>query len=139
VLAVGGQADAGARHFADAVERVTGPAAVPAGVLLDASAASVQRIAGQGVAERWCLGPGPGLERLLGSSTPRTWTPWKRAGPVISTWWRMRTCRIVARQPGGTFQAEVIQPAGCRQVSRTEGSVVRWRLAGQARSWRVIW
>jgi hypothetical protein len=45
-LAVGEQAGAGAQHFADAVERITDPAAVPAGVLLDALAASVQRIAG---------------------------------------------------------------------------------------------
>ncbi len=48
VLAVGEQADTGAQHSADAVERITDPAAVPAGVLLDALAASVQRIAGQG-------------------------------------------------------------------------------------------
>jgi hypothetical protein len=48
------------------------------------------------------------------------------------------------------FQAEVIQPAERRQVSRAEGSVthepraqplmiVRWRLVDQARSWSVTW
>jgi hypothetical protein len=37
------------------------------------------------------------------------------------------------------FQAGVIRPAERRQVVRAEGSVVRWRLACQARSCRVTW
>jgi hypothetical protein len=53
VLAVGEQADTGAQHSADAVERITDPAAVPAGVLLDALGASVQRTAGQGDNIKW--------------------------------------------------------------------------------------
>jgi hypothetical protein len=47
-LLVGEQVGAGAQHPADAVERVTGAAAVPARVLLDALAAAVQCVAGQG-------------------------------------------------------------------------------------------
>jgi hypothetical protein len=61
------------------------------------------------VAERWCLGLEPGLEHLLGS--------------------------LLADH----FQAEVVQPAERRQVRRAEGSVVRRRVAYQARSWRVTW
>jgi hypothetical protein len=61
VLAVGEQADAGAQHSADAVERITDPAGVPAGVLLDALAASVQRIGGQG--DNVETGPSPRLRR----------------------------------------------------------------------------
>ena len=70
LLSVGEQVGAGAQHAADAVERVTGAAAVPAGLLLDALPAAVQRVAGQrGDVERVhdrdrvgdCLGGG-GLE-----------------------------------------------------------------------------
>jgi hypothetical protein len=47
VLLVSGQLDAGAQHAADAVERLTGAPAVPAGLLLDSVAAAVQGIAGE--------------------------------------------------------------------------------------------
>ena len=46
-LLVGEQVGAGAQHAADAVERVTDAAAVSAGVLLNALAAAVYRVAGQ--------------------------------------------------------------------------------------------
>jgi len=46
-LAVGEQLGAGAQHPADAIERVTCSAAMPAGVLLDPLSAAVQRFAGQ--------------------------------------------------------------------------------------------
>jgi hypothetical protein len=42
VLSVGEQFDAGTQHAADAVERVTGAPAVPAGLLLNALPTSVE-------------------------------------------------------------------------------------------------